>query len=253
MRHVVQFSTGLASWGSAVRVKERFGAESMVLLMADVNMEDEDNYRFAREASEQLGVTITRVADGRTPWEVFFDEGMMGSSRVDLCSRILKRKLLDKWRKENTTAEDSVVYVGMMWDEGDRLEGVRRRLAPWTVEAPMMDKPYLTKHDLETTTRKLGIEPPRLYGMGMPHANCGGFCVKAGQAQFATLLRVMPERYRFHEAQEERFRALHGDVSIMTDRRGGEKKPLSMKAFREGIEAGGTCDMFEWGGCGCGV
>ncbi len=52
-----------------------------------------------------------------------------------------------------------------------------------------------------------GIAPPRLYAMGFPHNNCGGFCVKAGQAHFALLLRTMPERYAYHEAKENELRA----------------------------------------------
>lgn len=252
-KRIVQFSGGLVSWQSAERVKAEFGTENMTLLFADTRMEDEDLYRFSAEAAAHIGVPITVIADGRTPWDVFFAEGMMGNAHVDLCSRILKRELLDKWRKANTLPEDSVIYVGLSWDEANRYEGVKDRLHPWLTLAPMMRPPFYTKPELEHLAREAGIEPPRLYGMGFPHNNCGGFCIKAGQTQFALLLRTMPERYAFHEEQEERFRALHGDVSILRDRRGGTTKPLSLKALRERIEGGAQPELFDWGGCGCGV
>ena len=66
------------------------------------------------------------------------------------------------------------------------------------------------------------------------------------------LLRTMPERYRYHEGKEQEIRDTLGDVSIMADRSGdGVKKPLTMRMFRERIEAGAQIDMFEIGGCGC--
>jgi hypothetical protein len=88
--------------------------------------------------------------------------------------------------------------------------------------------------------------------MGFAHNNCGGFCVKAGQAHFVTLFKAMPERYAYHERKEQEIRALLGDVSILRDRRGdGETKPLTLQALRERYEAGGQIDMFDIGGCGC--
>ena len=118
----------------------------------------------------------------------------------------------------------------------------------------MCDPPYLLKREVLAQMRAAGIEPPRLYAMGFSHNNCGGFCIKAGQGQFANLLRVMPERYAYHEEQEERIRDLLGDVSILRNRRGGQTTPLTLRALRERIQAGQSIDMFDGGdACGCGV
>jgi hypothetical protein len=89
--------------------------------------------------------------------------------------------------------------------------------------------------------------------MGFSHNNCGGFCVKAGQGHFALLLRQLPEVYAHHEQKEEDLREYLGkDVAIMKDRSGGTSRPLTMREFRQGIQA---CtiqpDMFDIGGCGC--
>lgn len=82
--------------------------------------------------------------------------------------------------------------------------------------------------------------------------NCGGFCCKAGQAQFAHLLKIMPERYRHHEEKEQELRShLQKDVAILRDRTGGTTRPLTLKALRERIEAKQAYDKTEWGGCGC--
>lgn len=258
------FSGGIGSWAAARRVVERHGPEDLTLLFTDTSMEDEDLYRFLDEAAgDVFGNTearLVRLTDGRTPWQVFEHERFLGNSSVDPCSKILKRQPADRWLKENCDPAGTIVYVGIDWTEAHRFDdgdgnGLRPRRAAdgWRYEAPMIEPPYLSKQEMIRALKSRGIKPPRLYAAGFPHNNCGGFCCKAGQAQFALLLRVMPDRYRRHESEEEAMRALlDRDVSMMTDRRGdGIKKPLTMKAFRERIEAGGQADLDEWGGCGC--
>jgi len=252
-QHVVSFSGGICSFWAAHRVVEKFGCENVTLLFADTCMEDEDLYRFTREASAFFGVPITTVSDGRTPWQLFEAEGMMGNSRVDLCSRILKRELLDKWHRANCVEFATTIYLGMDWTEGHRLSKVREIKKNWMVEAPMQWEPLWDKTRMFCELSKIGIEPPRLYKMGFPHNNCGGFCIKAGQAHFAHLLKIMPQRFLEHEQRERKMRARLGDVSILKDRTGGTTKPLTLQRLREAIEAGKEYDTLEWGGCGCAV
>jgi 3'-phosphoadenosine 5'-phosphosulfate sulfotransferase (PAPS reductase)/FAD synthetase len=248
-KHVVSFSGGVCSFWAAARVIEKHGAANTTLLFADTLIEDEDLYRFNREASAYLGVPITRIADGRNPWEVMRDVRMIANSAIDPCSKHLKRQLLDRWHREHCLEMTTTIYLGLDWTEGHRLKRTRAALAPWNVEAPMMWEPFWDKTRMFCELTKIGIEPPRLYKMGFPHNNCGGFCVKAGQAHFAHLLRTMPDRYRWHEEQEAKMRELVGDHSII--RMKGQ--PVSLREFRELIEAGKEYDPLEWGGCGCAV
>lgn len=253
MKHVVSYSGGVGSWAAAKRVSEKYGTENLVLVFADTLIEDEDLYRFLDESAANIGVPITRIADGRTPWEVFKDVRFLGNSRVDPCSAILKRDLIRKWLADNCNPEDTTVYVGIDWMEQHRIERIKARNDVWNYEAPMCDAPIISKADMIDWLSQEGIEVPRLYKMGFPHNNCGGFCVKAGQAQFAKLLADMPERYAEHEAQEEAIRSYLGkNVSVMRDRRGGTSSPLTMKDFRLRFEAD-NYDRFEWGGCGCAI
>ena len=76
--------------------------------------------------------------------------------------------------------------------------------------------------------------------------------MKAGQASWALVLRVFPERYAEWEENEKAIREYLGkDVSILTDRSGGSKKPMTLREFRERIEATGQYDLLDWGSCGC--
>jgi hypothetical protein len=253
MKHIVNFSGGVCSFWAAHRVIQQHGPNNVTLLFADTRMEDEDLYRFLDDAGRVLGVPVTRISEGRTPWDLFEAKGMLGNSRFPLCSVMLKREVLDAWRKANCLEFDTVVYIGIDWTETHRLEQTRSALPGWQIEAPMCDEPLWDKCKMLAELRLLGVEPPRLYGMGFPHNNCGGFCVKAGQAHFAHLLKVMPERYAFHELKEEAVRARTGkDYSILNDRRGdGIKKTLTLRSLRLRIEAGESFDRHDWGGCGC--
>ena len=259
MRHVLMFSGGVGSWAAAKRVVEKYGADKVTLLFADTKMEDADLYRFITEAAKNVGAPLTTICDGRTPWEVFHDERFLGNSRIDPCSKHLKRIPSARWLRDNCNPAETVVYVGIDWTESHRYDdgkggGIRPRQeqAGWIYKAPMCDPPYMSKRDMIMWMKSEGIEPPRLYKQGFAHNNCGGFCCKAGQGHFANLLRVNPILYQYHEQKEIEIREyLDADVSMMVDTSHGVKRPLTMKMVRDRIEAGGNVDLFSIGGCGC--
>lgn len=252
MKRVVQFSGGLGSWAAAKRVAARYGTSDLVLLFADVKDEHPDLYRFLSEGAKDIGVAITTVSDGRTPLEVMSDEGFIGNSAKDPCSKILKRRLLDRWCKENCDPSDTVRYIGIDWTESHRLETFRKRVQPWTCEAPMTEAPYMSKDDMGRWARACGLATPSLYDLGFHHNNCGGACIKAGQAQWALLLKHDPARYERWEQWEGEMRERVGDHSILRDRRGGTSKSLTLKDFRIRVEAKQAYDQHEFGSCGCG-
>ena len=256
MQYVVSFSGGVTSWAAAKRIVERHGAKNTTLIFADTKMEDEDLYRFLDEAALNIGAPLVKLSDGRTPWDVFFDVRYLGNSRVDPCSRVLKREPLNECATYGWDPQTTTHCIGYDCFESHRAERFRAAMARrgWPhVCAPLADyDPPMSKAGCFEWLAREGIELPRLYKMGFSHNNCGGFCVKAGQGHFATLLRQLPERYAFHEQKEQELRAYLGkDVSILRDRTGGESKPLTLRDFRLRLEAGGQCDMFDIGGCGC--
>jgi hypothetical protein len=253
-RHIVMWSGGITSWATARHVIERHGTASTVLLFADTLIEDESLYAFNDAASRQLGVPITRVADGRTPWQVFEDKRWLGNTRIAQCSHVLKQQQCRTWLNTNAgPPADTTLYVGIDWTETERLPAIVRGWAPWTVDAPLTRPPYRDKGQLLAEARAAGLPIPRLYDLGFAHNNCGGACVKGGQAQWLRLLRVFPERYARAEAAEERMRERLGkDVSILRDRVGGATKPLTLAALRARAESEpDQLDLFDEGGCGC--
>jgi len=249
------WSGGITSWATARHVIREHGAASTTLLFADTNAEDETLYAWNEAASTQLGVPITRVADPqeRDPWQVFEDKRWLGNTRIAQCSLELKLKPCRGWLTANTDPASTTLYVGIDWTEPHRIPGNRAGWAPWPVEYPLTEPPYYDKNQLLAEARAAGLPMPRLYDLGFAHNNCGGACVKGGQAQWARLLKVFPERYARAEAAEEKMRRLLGkDVSILRDRTGGDTKPLTLAALRQRIEQQpDQLDLFDEGGCGC--
>ena len=87
---IVLLSGGIGSWAAARRLKDA-GIDDLVLLFTDTQIEDPSLYRFLNDCEADLETEVTYIEDGRDPWQVFFDEGMIGNTRADICSRILKR------------------------------------------------------------------------------------------------------------------------------------------------------------------
>ena len=253
--HIIQYSGGIGSFETAKWVKENCTGV-IGLLFADTKIEDATLYTFLEQSAAYLQLPLIKIADGRTPWEVFKDVRWLGNTQKDPCSRILKRELCKKWVATHFHPEDCTIYVGIDWTEQHRMANVTRFWEGWNVQAPLVHIPY----DKERAIQNLpgGITLPRLYSLGFPHNNCGGGCVKAGKAHFLHLLRTLPEVYAEWERNEESVRQHLGkDVSILRDRIqvGGLKavNPLTLRALRERAEEVASTEdgQLEWGGCGC--
>jgi hypothetical protein len=279
MKHIVMFSGGLGSWMTAKRVAEKHGTDNLFLVFADVGGqhtsphagEDEDTYRFIVEAAADVfGVGYQSVDsredfiafnlpklvwlnEGRDIWQVFTDNRFLGNSRLANCSKFLKQQPCREWLDANCDPADTTVYVGIDWTESHRLPAIVNAYLPYKAEAPLTEAPYLDKEDVKAACIAAGMEIPRLYRAGFPHNNCGGFCVRAGQAQMELLLREHPDRYAYHEGKEQELREhLDKDVAILRDRTGGNSVPLTLRRFRERVQMQPELfDDIDWGGCGC--
>ena len=204
------------------------------------------------------------LVEGRDPWEIFRDNRLLGNSRMDPCSRVGKREIRDRWIKENMDPAQTVITVGIGPDEKHRFDdgeggGFQPRLAAagWTASAPLIGTlegeigalPYVAR---------AGMRPPRLYGLGYSHNNCGGFCCKAGHNHFANRFRVQPERFAYDKMMEQKLREFLGaDVAMLTDRTGGDgKKPMTLAEFERRLLENPQIE-FEWlpgdSGCGCAI
>lgn len=298
-KHVVFTSGGVGSWYTGHLVAGRVGVRNCTFLFTDTRNEDPDVYRFLVEsvavtagrsraaapvvaqcralppiqhpgfsaavAAVQAAAAVVLpelvwLADGRNLWELFEQSNFIGNTRVDICSRKLKRDVGRAWIEANCDPAAAVLYFGIDAGERDRFygtetkPGIAARWVPYRAEAPICDLPRVGKCDMAKVAERLGLDPPSMYDEGFPHANCGGLCVKGGHAQMALLLAARPDYFYHNADKEQEFRARTGkDVAIMRDRRGGITTPLPMLEFARQIESGERVpDPRDWGkGCQC--
>ncbi|MEV7039187.1 hypothetical protein [Amycolatopsis sp. NPDC051061] len=189
MRHVVQWSGGIGSWAATELVRRDHPDDPITLLFADTKIEDSDLCRFNADASIRLGIPITRVCDGRTPFELFVQRSYLGNARIAPCSQLLKQKPCRRWLTEHTEPADTVLYVGLEPGEQRRAPAITAGWRPWRVEYPLMQHPLLTKDDLLGWCRNAGLEPPRLYRFGSSHNNFFWTNSRRTEAQVSTTAR----------------------------------------------------------------
>lgn len=265
MQYVVNVSTGLASTEALERTIEQKGKSNTIGVFADVRGhstedhagEDEDNYRYLADVERYFGVEVVRIVEGRDIWQVMFDERCItlpvGTARVAKCSIKLKREPIDAWIEAHFTSDECIQVTGLGWEEPHRVADFIAARAPYQTWHPLTEPPYVDNCHIEAKWSARGIQAPRLYEMGFSHGNCGGFCVKAGQAHFARLYFVNRPRYMYHAAKEARFRSeINPKATILRDRRGGGKaRPMSLYEFADRLDRGEAYDQDDWGGCGC--
>ena len=252
MRHIISFSGGLGSAVSALVAHEQ--GLDFDLVFADTMIEDEDLYRFIEDVARAIGKEIVYLRDGRTPWDVFRDVRYHGNTRTAHCSQVLKTQQVRAWLDENT-APDDVLVLGMDWSESDRIERAQKVWAPRPVVS-LLDQFEIVRSQYNDYLKRYDLKKPRLYALGFPHNNCGGFCVRSGLGQHRLLLKHFPERYAQHEqAQAELIEEIPtARPNLRQTDANGVLQYITMRSFREQVEEEPEqMDLFSEGpfGCGC--
>ncbi len=247
MKYISSISGGVASAVAHHRAMEKYG--DVTAWFADTLYEDEDLYRFLEDLEKFWGIKIQRHAVGLNPYQTAEREKMIFNQKMAFCSRILKiepfTELLEK------TDKPATVFLGMDWSEEHRMAAPKKnyeKIEGVTVDYPLMWKPY--DYDVFATVKSWGIKIPRLYGMGFPHNNCGGRCVRQGISEWLRLRQHFPERFaevRDWETAQQAIGDARKDYAICRDQSGGKVKPLSLRDIedRKLEEGAGQEDLFS--------
>lgn len=250
---IVFLSGGVGSFCAAKMAVDRFGIDRTEFLFTDTKIEDEDLYRFLDDIDAHFGKPIIRIADGRDIWQVFNDVRYVGNSRIDPCSRILKRELsrsyIDKQHPYFFGCDPVTLVFGIDEFEKNRSLDITANWQPYRCWFPLIE----TVVGWSEKIAMLGdIKLPRLYAMGFSHNNCGGFCIKAGQGQFKRLLETMPDRY-FHHAEQEK-RAMESGINhsgIIRKTVNKVESYMTLYEFAEMLKTGGKSDGLNGAECKC--
>ena len=251
IEYIVSYSGGIGSFLAAERLKRENPMSTIRLVFCDTKIEDEDLYRFLEESAKALDLELIKIEDGRNPWELFTDIGYQGNSRIAPCSSQLKRRVFDTWLADNYPDRDCIIVMGVDWQEQERLERAQKNNPKFKVIAPLCDKPWLNESDKLDILKHYDLKRPRLYDLGFPHNNCGGFCVRAGLGQFKLLQKHFPERFQWHKEQQNKLVETRPEANKPFLRKvvKGELNYLTLEEF-ENQELSKN-EQLEFMGCGC--
>lgn len=93
---IVMYGGGLTSYEAARLSIDKYGHDATEIWFADTRNEDEDLYRFNNDVERILKQEIIIFDQGLDIWGVFKRERYLGNSRIDPCSKFLKRVPLRK-------------------------------------------------------------------------------------------------------------------------------------------------------------
>jgi 3'-phosphoadenosine 5'-phosphosulfate sulfotransferase (PAPS reductase)/FAD synthetase len=226
----------MASAIAADRAINRYGRDAVHLWFANTSWEDQDLHRFLADCLARWGGEIEEYRDGRTPLEVAEDEHIIPNQKLAPCTHRLKIEPFAKFIERHP--KPVTVLIGMKWTEGHRMKTPKDRyeaIPGVYVDFPLLWEPVFSEPEMDVV-RSWGIEPPRLYKLGFSHNNCGGRCVKQGQAEWQRLRLTFPERFaEVRDWEQEQIAAggAKAQYALLRDRKGGTLKPLTLKALEE--------------------
>lgn len=196
LKHIVAFSGGLASAVTAKIVADQY-PENTIFLYHSTFTEPLDNDRFRQQVANYIGLPITEDSDGRNIWQVFDDEGYLGSGRNTPCSRILKQKKSWAFVKNCMPA---ILYMGFTVEEWRRAQRTLARYAQGGigVKFPLIEQKITKRECEEKVTKCWGLKKPQMYDWAN-HANCIP-CIKGGKAYWGLI--YMFERKAWEKANQ---------------------------------------------------
>lgn len=194
MKHIIQFSGGCASAYVAYLVSLEFPLKDIILLRHNTFAECPDTERFINEVSELLHIPITEVNDGRSLWEVIYDNNMLPSDRFRFCTRILKQEPAEKFLSSIT--DDYILYNGFGVKEWRRVQRslARAEALGRVVKSPLYDLKISDEFIRDTIKNHWRICLPDSYRY-LSHNNCIPCFVSHSKSHFKSVAKYYPEEY----------------------------------------------------------
>lgn len=200
---VVWFSSGAASAIAIQETIKQYGYNNTIRVVNNpVAEEDSDNTRFLYDVADWLNVDIEFATNSKYPdhkcKDVWNDRNFMSGPTGAPCTLELKKGARQQWEKENHvdwhvlgfTADEEKRYNRFVLTERDNV-------------IPVLIDAGLTKQDCYDRLVHAGIEPPRVYKLGYPNANCIG-CVKATSPTYWNHVRKMHPEVFEDRAEQSR-------------------------------------------------
>jgi hypothetical protein len=239
---VVWFSCGAASAVAAYLTVKQYGDRCNVRLLNNpVAEEDDDNRRFLKDVELWVGKEIESVTNSKYPSasaeEVWKNRKYMSGVAGAPCTVELKKEARMEWERNNIWHHCVLGFTVEEKKRHDRFILTERQLLPVLIEN------NFTKQDCIDFIINHDIDPPRMYKLGYPNANCIG-CVKASGVTYWNHVRqVHPEIFKRRAEQSREIGVKlvrYKGERIYLDELPEEAKGQSLKSMD--IDCGSFCE-----------
>ena len=204
---IVWFSSGAASAVAAMKTIEQYGGTCNIRIVNNpIKEEDEDNVRFFKDVEKWLGVNVEIAINHKYPScsavDVWNTRSFMSGPRGAPCTLELKKNARYQFEADN---DIDWHVLGFTSEEKNRFCNFQQRERRNTL--PVLIEAGLSKADCYKILKDAGVEPPRMYKLGYPNANCIG-CVKASSPTYWNHVRKMhPVEFEQRSVQSRRIGA----------------------------------------------
>lgn len=199
------YSSGAASAVACKLTLAKHDRAVVHLVRCDTGSEDEDNDRFADECVRWFNHPVESIRSDKyaDTWEVWEETGWLAGIEGARCTGAMKIEPRLAFQRPT-----DIHVFGYTADRSDveRAKRLRDNYPELRIETPLIEA-GLTKAACLAMIMNAAIQPPRVYAMGFPNANCIP-CVKATSPAYWALVRQrFPEKF-------ERMAKLSRDLDV---------------------------------------
>lgn len=225
------------------------------------NLPDRGHYLSdqGKAISEKLQGRLIYDAYGTDLLNLADQSNYMPNTRVDLCSRLLKRDLTQRYFTNHFDPATTYAAIGLGLWEDHRLQKAKPHWQPFQLISPLADALVYDEVAIyEQVQAHYGLTLPHLYSIGMAHNNCAGFCVKAGLAHYRDLLERDRDLYLLHEANMEQLFERNASLKpFLRKTIDGKTHYITLRQYRLWLESGSKSpqDLLDedYGVCNCAI
>jgi hypothetical protein len=192
-RTLIWWSTGAASYAAAKLALRKY--PDALIVRCETGNEDEDNYRFERDAMRRLNrnVTLLKSEEYESVPNVWDRRKFMSGPAGAPCTG--EMKIAPRLAFQQPDDRHIFGYTADA-DDVKRFKRLRANFFELDAEAPLVEA-GVTKAGTLAIVERDGIALPRTYAMGFPCANClKTGCSKASSPDYWSLFRYhFPDRF----------------------------------------------------------
>lgn len=193
MRHILSISGGRDSAALAVFMKDKI--DNVEYVFSDTGCEFPEVYEYLDKIENYLGKQIVRIHPKKTFEELLFEKkGFLPNTNARWCSYELKIKPM----KEFIGDDENTQYVGIRYDERERIERAKVRINT-TLVYPLVDA-KIGLDGVHDILQKAGLGVPSYYEWAK-RSGCY-FCFYKKKLAWIKLLEHHPELYEKAEQFE---------------------------------------------------